>query len=289
MFGHVLLCREICNTFSTFCRMRPNKRALAADKAKGRPTKRSRKVIQDEPAQLHTEAQSVQQCSSNMPTLSPPVVHDQSLHPSLMERVETLQQQVQQLTELMDRPSYAERRAAASSQAPAPQIPSFTGAINDMIQTSVHNADAAVEDSFRTLGRSLDVKIISKIIAGNYIDLTTLQSQDDKLSFTFERDGSGLVLGPTNKRQIGSVFEWLRLFSTYAAVLTSARPALAPSLFTYQSRILDLHKRHQDSTYLIYDEKFRRLKAVSDMEFSWDSFEMTLLYESIQAQASTPQ
>ena len=153
-------------------------------------------------------------------------------------------------------------------------VPGVNGAIQPHYGPGEHPLQ-----EYSVLGTTLDVRIKSKIIAGNYIELSSLLTKhEDTLALRMSQDGKEIVLGRKDSKAITSIFEWLRLFNIYAAVLSTAKPALGPHLNTYMVRIMDLHKLYPGTnTYLRYDEEFRRLRAVNEEHHPWSVLHMGTL------------
>jgi hypothetical protein len=92
----------------------------------------------------------------------------------------------------------------------------------------------------------------------------------------------------TRAQPVSSIFEWLRLFGTYAAVFLAARPTLAPSMMTYMVRIVDLNKKYGGWVWREYDIRFRQMKAVvaREEDLPWHKTEVTALLDCVHAFAS---
>ena len=88
---------------------------------------------------------------------------------------------------------------------------------------------------FFTLGATLDMRIKSRIWAGQYVDLPSLISSVGSNSLTVNMDNGALTLSLATPRTapIEHIWAWLRLFATYTAVYTERQPQAAPGLFTY--------------------------------------------------------
>lgn len=130
-------------------------------------------------------------------------------------------------------------------QGPAPQLPGE----NPM-------------SSFLVLGAILDPKVKAKIWEGKYVELSSLgDSKEPAVAVSVNKDDSLISLTPSKTPPPSNIYQWQRLFSTYAAVYTERFPAQAPGIITYAIRILDLHKQYGGTAWREYDENFRRVRA----------------------------
>ena len=75
------------------------------------------------------------------------------------------------------------------------------------------------------------------------------------------KDDSLISLTPSKMPPPANIYQWLRLFATYAALYTETFPTQAPAMFTYAIRILDLHRQYGGTAWRIYDDNFRRVRA----------------------------
>ena len=78
--------------------------------------------------------------------------------------------------------------------------------------------------------------------------------------------------------------EWLRLFSTYASVYLERHPAEAPSMLTYMVSIMDMHRNHGGFAWRLYDEKFRRIRAMTPA-LAWHITNWDLAMEALHSVA----
>lgn len=120
-------------------------------------------------------------------------------------------------------------------------------------------------NSFLTAGTTLDPKIKAKIWNGEYVDLGSLRSQvSSSLGMTVVEGIDGqpqVALTPARNKAPQTIYDWQRLYHTYAAVFLQRHPTQGPAIFTYLTRILDLHRQHGGTVWRLYDEQFRRLRA----------------------------
>ena len=66
---------------------------------------------------------------------------------------------------------------------------------------------------------------------------------------------------PAKSAPPATIYHWLRLFATYAAVYTERYLAQGPAMWSYAIGIMDLHRQYAGTGWRTYDEKFRRVKA----------------------------
>ena len=140
---------------------------------------------------------------------------------------------------------------------------------------------------FLVLGSTLDPKIKLKIWEGGYVDLSTLATiTDPSVSVAVTTDGQQptISLTPVRARPPGNVMEWLRLFSTYASVYLERHPAEAPSMLTYMVSIMDMHRNHGGFAWRLYDEKFRRIRAMTPA-LAWHITNWDLAMEALHSVA----
>ena len=97
------------------------------------------------------------------------------------------------------------------------------------------------------------------------MELGALSSPTDTaVSVVMGNDGQPTIsLAPVRTKPPSSIYEWLRLFGTYASIYLQAHAYEAPSLMTYMVAIMDMSKRHGGYAWRVYDEKFRRIRALS--------------------------
>ena len=118
---------------------------------------------------------------------------------------------------------------------------------------------------YLVLGATLESKIKSKICQGGYVDLGALSSPTDTaVSVAMGNIGQPTIsLTPMRTSPPSSILEWLRLFGTYAGIYLQAHADEASSLMRYMVAIMDISKCHGGYSWRVYDEKFRRIRALS--------------------------
>ena len=118
---------------------------------------------------------------------------------------------------------------------------------------------------FLVLWPTLDPKVKCKIWEGGYVELGSLVASESNMTVAVNNEGnqSSISLTPVRARPPGNVMEWLRLFSTYAAVYLDRHPGEAPGILTYMVSILDMQRRHAGFAWRLYDERFRRIRALA--------------------------
>jgi hypothetical protein len=229
--------------------MAPKRAASGTTNKKGPPAKKTRKQqrIQDE---------VLQQVATHLPVTdsSHQSVQDSSVAEAPMElsqvamltqRLSSLETQLQAVAQI----SLQQQENLASQQPPIGHTqevasqPNLELLTEDQSLSNVPGVNGAIQphygpgehplQEYSVLGTTLDVRIKSKIIAGNYIELSSLLTKhEDTLALRMSQDGKEIVLGRKDSKAITSIFEWLRLFNIYAAVLSTAKPALGPHLNT---------------------------------------------------------
>jgi hypothetical protein len=148
--------------------------------------------------------------------------------------------------------------------------------------------------NFLVLGAILDPKVKAKIWEGKYVDLATLGEQKEPtVAVSVNKDDSLVSLTPAKTPPPANIYQWQRLFATYAAIYAERFPAQAPALFTYSIRILDLHRQYPGTAWRTYDENFRRVRAHCPT-LPWHTINWDMAMASIhmptsqQAQESPP-
>ena len=160
---------------------------------------------------------------------------------------------------------------------PAP--PSSQDLLASILQQMTTPATTAVEydgasgggiAQFFVLGATLDPKVKAKIREGAYVDLGSLGAPSEaSVSVAMGSDGQpSISLTPSGARPPASILEWIRLFGVYASVYVERHPAESPSLFSYIVNVMDLHRRHGGVAWRLYDERFRRIRAMAP-ELPW--------------------
>jgi hypothetical protein len=145
------------------------------------------------------------------------------------------------------------------------------------VEEAARAALAGEAEGYVKLGTLLAPSVKKKIWAGEYVALETLHKLDEK-NPTFTWDNNKLSISTPKASKPDSIFSWLRLFNTYAAVVCEKEAALGPALFTYQTRILDLQRRYAGFLWRSYDERFRALKAVCT-SLPWEMLRWEIVLE----------
>jgi hypothetical protein len=127
------------------------------------------------------------------------------------------------------------------------------------------------------LGLTVPPSVRSKIWAGEYVELATLNSAS---VLPDHRDSSSAEDRKTNPKypKIENIWDWLRMFHIFAAIYTTKHQALAPELFSYETRIIDLHRRYKGLVWKAYDERFRAARAIVP-SLSWEKINWDLVME----------
>ena len=116
--------------------------------------------------------------------------------------------------------------------------------------------------SYLVLGATIEHKIKSKI--WGYVDLGALSSPTHtSVSLAIVNNVQPTIsLTPLRARPPSSIYEWLRLFGTYANICLQTHTDEAASLMTYMVAITDMSKRHGGYAWRVYDEKFGRIRTL---------------------------
>jgi hypothetical protein len=157
-------------------------------------------------------------------------------------------------------------------------VPSPAGAVHQLL-----HAPQGETSTFSTLGANLDSRLTAKIISGQYIDLITLQQDEDKV-VQFDLETVQWGLGQKANKKINNVFQWMRLFGTYASVLVGAKPAMGQALITYMIRVMDMQRQYPGTdAYLKYDVRFRQLFAKKEHapHLCWEKVDTSILLDCL--------
>ena len=181
--------------------------------------------------------------------------------------------------------------AASAAQQTAQALPTHDllgGVMQQMTSAqAASGGEQHIISPFLVLGSTLDPKIKVKIWEGGYVDLSSMATiTDPSVSVAVTTDGQQptISLTPVRARPPGNVMEWLRLFSTYASVYLEKHPAEAPSLLTYMVSIMDMHRNHGGFAWRLYDEKFRRIRALTPA-LAWHITNWDLAMEALHTVA----
>lgn len=183
---------------------------------------------------------------------------------------------MQQFNDLKDQIQVLTNSLAAREQN---VVPSTSGAMINFFQGE--------SSPFSTLGANLDSKLMAKIISGQYVDLLTLEQEEEKV-LHFDLDSAQWVMGQKANKKIQNIFQWIRLFGTYSSIYLAAHPSLGPAFMTYMVRIMDMHKQYGGKdTYLRYDVRFRQLIAKKENapHLAWEKLEMSIVYDCLAGSA----
>ena len=151
----------------------------------------------------------------------------------------------------------------------------LTEALSQMVNSTDVKEGESDFSQFLILGATLDQKTKSKIWAREYIELSSLNDRPDpSVSVSVQNDGKpSISLKPTKTTPPSSYYQWLKLFSTYAAVYLQKYPEQAAGILTYMMYIFDLFRRHPGYLWRTYDVEFRKVRAFVDAPWhkpSWD-------------------
>lgn len=118
-------------------------------------------------------------------------------------------------------------------------------AIEHMLDGSGTSKGESALASYMTLGFTLELRVKAKIWGKQFVELSTLVTVPEKsLAVTFDSSDNPMIALSTGKpKGITNIFQWLRLFGTYAAVYLERYPTEAPGVMTYIVHVLDLQKK----------------------------------------------
>ena len=239
----------------------PPKNSLRG-KGKGKAQRKSARPTRP-PARL-VEASSGEEVDVRPSTPPTPEISTKSVMAQLLATNERLDQLAQRLDQ---GPSTSRSvQPVPSSMESEPQT--FMGeATDNLLKDTGAPAGESGLAAFMTLGMALEPRVKAKIWSLQYVELASLGSPIDRsLAVTFDHaDIPRIALTASKPKPISNIFQWLRLFGTYAAIYLERYPAQAPSLITYMMQILDLQKKYAGVVWSQYDSRCRQLKAQVDM------------------------
>ena len=172
-------------------------------------------------------------------------------------------------------------------------VPSLAGALQQSRhapQAESSYASQGESSSFSTLGASLDTRLTAKILSGQFIDLITLQQDEDKV-LQFDMETAQWGMGQRTNKKITSIFQWMRLFATYSSIYLAVNPHMGPAFMTYMIRVMDIQKQYPGTdAYLRYDTRFRQLIAKKEnvAHLSWEKVEMSIFLDCLQGSSPLP-
>ncbi|WAQ98929.1 hypothetical protein MAR_023302 [Mya arenaria] len=160
------------------------------------------------------------------------------------------------------------------NKADGTEVPSISSESSDdectsvsVSETSMHTAYAYEDISlgaFSAIHPPLDQKLIDKITNGEFVDFPYLLNKDHNNETTTIRKTNNATITSIQKsspQPITEIGQWNRAFQMYADVYSAKYPTQAPHLFRYMSIIQ--HLANTSKHWQLYDEKFRKLRAVS--------------------------
>ena len=214
---------------------RPSVRLVETDADVSRPAieemaelKRQNELLRQQLQQsvsLPATSSSPQQSSSLSPLpSSSSAAFPSALHPPLPQQSGS--------TLLLATPVVFTSQQSASVQPPSQDL------LSNILQQMSAGQTAGEQPSlasFLVLGATLEPKIKAKICEGGYVDLGALCSPTDTtVSVAMGNNGQpSISLTPVRTKPPSSIYEWLRLFFTYASIYLQAHADEAASLMTY--------------------------------------------------------
>ena len=106
-------------------------------------------------------------------------------------------------------------------------------------------------------------KLVKKIQAEEYVDLSELLPDNVELLRRAEAEPSTQVQGQRQLRRVSTLSTWVQCFATYAAVLAEAHPYRMRDLLAYLRLIVREAQCHEGDGWRSYDILFRKLAAMN--------------------------
>ena len=164
-------------------------------------------------------------------------------------------------------------------------------ALNKLLGAEGVSEGEDIPNSYFIAGTVIDIKIKKKIWAREFIELGSLnkpEANGSSVNMAYSAGSmSQISFTPSKPRPPANIYEWVNLFSTFAAVYTQKYPQEAPQLFTYMQRVMSITRSHPASfIWRIYDERFRRLKQYSQ-SLPWHLLDHHILHEAQEVSSTT--
>lgn len=127
--------------------------------------------------------------------------------------------------------------------------------------------DPLLLGSFSAIHAPLDQSMKKKILSREYVDFSSLYFSNSHVNETTMIQKTQHMTTKTvhknTTKQITSILTWCRAFQMYADIYCLKYPEEASQMFRYMSLVQNLAKH--TTNWQLYDEKFRRLRAISPL------------------------
>ncbi len=132
------------------------------------------------------------------------------------------------------------------------------------------------------LGISLPAKVITKILALDFVDMADLiqgnwSTQDDE-------DQKCCHRRQQRKGPVTDILVWVECFASLVTMLATRYPGKTPQLMAYQRTIVKAHRSFAGDGWIIYDTCFCR-KATLTKSLEWGQVDFSLYNETFTGRA----
>lgn len=151
-----------------------------------------------------------------------------------------------------------------------------------------HSSNPQNKSSFTSvslpLHATVDQKIREKIWANEYVELSTIFSDDlrftSNISLNFTDTGASVVTNP--RKRFMNIEQWTDAFAKYSSVMRIKYPESADALAQYSATVRSIAKSNGNWHY--YDTQFRKLRQTTPM--AWDVIQHELYFRSLNQNTS---
>ena len=127
-------------------------------------------------------------------------------------------------------------------------------------------------------------KLVSKIEAGDYVDMTELLP--DRLGICKSTSTDDSFKRSRQKRRLYLVFwKWVQCYGIYMAVVCQKEPHRIQDLLGYQTLIIEASLEYQGDSWIGYDQRFRQ-RAATNTTLVWAKTDSPLWNLAFAGQAN---
>ena len=174
---------------------------------------------------------------------------------------------------------------------PAPCVPedegidavAFSKALQSMLTPHQPTHASMAAGGFMMVGTFLSTKVKTLIRQGQYVELGLMEpkasagpEQRNARWASNQSASAAISFTPPKVARAANKDQWLRWFSTFAAIYTEVFHDAAPQMFLYIVNINRMFETHSFKQVLEYDEQFRLAKSV-DPSLPWHKLELQIL------------
>ena len=113
-------------------------------------------------------------------------------------------------------------------------------------------------------------RLVTRIESGEFIEMAELVPDNSATSTATQSRPN-----KSQRRAISNIFEWVKCFSMYIAVVSLKQPHRVPDLLGYLILIMESHVEHAGEGWIGYDRRFREIAATKP-NVVWAQIDTTL-------------